>query len=176
MKASCTDLRSFESGIIITMRDKAAKPSSPQTGRAGAPRSPTVAIVVYDGVSPFELGVACDVFGESSRAVMKDVPWYKLFVCGARPTPVSVNGGFHMQAPYGLERMRRVDSVVIPPTDRLDCGPRRAWRCGWKRRGGARRSQGRRRHGRTAGGISRGVGELLSWHRSIALTGAFYSY
>ena len=82
-----------------------------------------MAIVVYDGVSPFELGVACDVFGESSRAVMKDVPWYKLFVCGARPTPVSVNGGFHMQAPYGLERMRRVDSVVIPPTDRLDQVP-----------------------------------------------------
>src|SRR5260370_30301113 len=53
MIPACTWRSMPESGNIDTMRAKTANPGS-------------VAIVVYDGVSLFELGAACDVFGDHS--------------------------------------------------------------------------------------------------------------
>jgi transcriptional regulator GlxA family with amidase domain len=82
-----------------------------------------VAVVVYDGVSPFELGVACDVFGASSARVMPEVPWYRLSVCGAGGAPVRVDGGYEMVPPCGLEGISRADTVVVPPTERLALVP-----------------------------------------------------
>jgi hypothetical protein len=45
-----------------------------------------VAVVVYDGITPFELGVACDVFGAEWEE-MFDTAWYRLFVCAISPGP-----------------------------------------------------------------------------------------
>jgi transcriptional regulator GlxA family with amidase domain len=78
-----------------------------------------VAIVVYDGVGVFELGVACDVFGNTALTDL-GVPWYRLSICGAGGTTVTADGGLRIQPPYGLERTRRVDTLIVPPTDRLD--------------------------------------------------------
>jgi len=78
-----------------------------------------VAIVVYDGVGVFELGVACDVFGNTDLTDL-GVPWYRLSICGAGGTTVTADGGLRIQPPYGLERTRRVDTLIVPPTDRLD--------------------------------------------------------
>ncbi len=78
-----------------------------------------VAIVVYDGVGMFELGVACDVFGTNDLADL-GLPWYRLFICGAGGAPVTADGGLRIHPPFGLERTRRVETVVVPPTDRLD--------------------------------------------------------
>jgi AraC family transcriptional activator FtrA len=78
--------------------------------------SPTVAIVVYDGVNMFELGVACDVFGGNHMPNVGD-QWYRLFVCGAGSEPVIVDTGFPMTAAYGLEKLAMVDTVVVPPTE-----------------------------------------------------------
>jgi transcriptional regulator GlxA family with amidase domain len=79
----------------------------------------TVAIVVYDGVGVFELGVACDVFGNTDLTDL-GVPWYRLSICGAGGTTVTADGGLRIEAPHGLERTRRVDTLIVPPTDRLD--------------------------------------------------------
>jgi transcriptional regulator GlxA family with amidase domain len=78
-----------------------------------------VAIVVYDGVGVFELGVACDVFGNTDLTDL-GVPWYRLSICGAGGTTVTADGGLRIEAPHGLERTRRVDTLIVPPTDRLD--------------------------------------------------------
>jgi transcriptional regulator GlxA family with amidase domain len=78
-----------------------------------------VAIVVYDGVGVFELGVACDVFGNTDLTDL-GVPWYRLSICGAGGTTVTADGGLRIEPPYGLERIRRVDTLIVPPTDRID--------------------------------------------------------
>ncbi len=93
--------------MIDTVRDNPAK---------------SVATVVYEGVGLFELGVVFDVFGPPDPPGF-DVAWYQLSVCGAGPGPLTVEGGVQVQAPFGLERLKRVDTVVVPPTDRLDHVP-----------------------------------------------------
>jgi transcriptional regulator GlxA family with amidase domain len=74
-----------------------------------------VAIVVYDGITAFELGIACEVFGRD-WATTFGVPWYRSFVCGVRPGPVTVDAGFQMSAPHGLERIDSADTVIVLPT------------------------------------------------------------
>ncbi len=74
-----------------------------------------VAIVIYDGVSVFELGVACDVFGDE-WAAMFGAPWYRSFVCGITPGPVTTDSGFQILPAHGLDRIRRADTVIVLPT------------------------------------------------------------
>ncbi|MGP0031825.1 MAG: GlxA family transcriptional regulator [Acidimicrobiales bacterium] len=80
-----------------------------------------MAIVVYDGIGLFELGVAFDVFGRTDLEL--GVPWYGLSVCGAGAAPVTIDGGLTLQVPHGLERARRVDTVVVLPTAQLEAVP-----------------------------------------------------
>jgi len=97
------------------MRSGSGDPAQRMAARAGG----KVAIVVYDGVGVFELGVACDVFGNTDLTDL-GVPWYRLSICGAGGTTVTADGGLRIEAPHGLERTRRVDTLIVPPTDRLD--------------------------------------------------------
>jgi transcriptional regulator GlxA family with amidase domain len=73
-----------------------------------------VGLVVYDGVSPFEVGVICDIFG-GDYAGDFGVPWYRLSVCGCGPS-VTLDAGFQMQVPHGLEALQTADTVVVLPT------------------------------------------------------------
>ena len=70
----------------------------------------------------FELGVACDIFGQKDLTD-PDTPWYRLSVCGSGRTPVTVDGGFQLQPPHGLEKIRQAGTVVVPPTEDLDDVP-----------------------------------------------------
>src|ERR1700745_633864 len=98
MPLACVWRRAAESGKIDTMRSKAANHGSGSHGSGshgpgnhgpgkhdagkhgpGEPARTSVAIVVYDGVALFELGVACDVFGDDSGGE----PLYEVTVCGA---------------------------------------------------------------------------------------------
>jgi hypothetical protein len=54
--------------------------------RARNRRPHVVAAIVTHGVSPFELSVACEVFG-LDRSELVD-PWYQLRVCAAVEPPV----------------------------------------------------------------------------------------
>lgn len=74
-----------------------------------------MAIVVCEGVTAFELGVACDVFGSEWAATLS-VPWYRAFVCGITPGPVATDGGFQILPGHGLERIRRARTVIVLPT------------------------------------------------------------
>jgi AraC family transcriptional regulator, transcriptional activator FtrA len=78
-------------------------------------RDHVVAIVVYDGATAFELGIACEVFGDSWSAIL-GVPWYHSFVCALSPGTVTVDAGFQMQAAYGLERIVTADTVIVLPS------------------------------------------------------------
>ena len=110
------------------MRDKAAKVSRrppaasvPPVPVTPAPRPHTVALVVYDGVSPFEIGVVCDIFG-GGYAGDFGVPWYRLSVCGLTPS-VTLDAGFRMEVPHGLEPLGSADTVIVAPTAQPDRVP-----------------------------------------------------
>jgi AraC family transcriptional regulator, transcriptional activator FtrA len=98
------------SGNIDSMRDKAAT----------QPRS--VALVLYDGVSPFEVGVVCDVFGGDYYAQEFGVPWYRLTICAAMPS-VRLDAGLQLEVPAGLEAIRTAATVVVVPTEQPDQVP-----------------------------------------------------
>jgi AraC family transcriptional regulator, transcriptional activator FtrA len=114
--------------MIDIMRDKAAISAADQGTPALKPakgpprRSSSVAVVVYDGVGLFELGVAVDVFGSNDLGDL-GVPWYRLFICGVNSGPLTMEGGLQLSAGYGLDKLRRVGTVVVLPTDRLERVP-----------------------------------------------------
>ncbi len=129
MSPSCAGTPLIESGMIDMMRDKSAirpsrrrPPSDVPRPRPGMRAGRAVTVVVYDGVALFELGVACDIFGQKDITGL-DTPWYRFAVCGSGQTPVTVDGGFQLQAPHGLEKIRQADTVVVPPTEDLDDVP-----------------------------------------------------
>ena len=101
------------------MHDKAAKIGDALSGPRDVTettRSPhAVAVVVYDGIAAFELGVVCDTFGHDYAASF-GVPWYDLAVCGHTPS-VMMDAGIRMQVPHGLEALRAADTVILPPTE-----------------------------------------------------------
>ena len=74
-----------------------------------------VAIVVSDGVTAFELGVACESSATTGRPAF-GIPWYRSFVCAITPGPVTTDSGFQMLAAHGLERIRSAGTVIVLPT------------------------------------------------------------
>jgi transcriptional regulator GlxA family with amidase domain len=83
--------------------------------RTAASRRPhVVAAVVTHGVSPFELSVACEVFG-LDRSELVD-PWYQLQVCAAVEPPIraKTSHGLLIDTPYRLADVERAQTVVIP--------------------------------------------------------------
>jgi transcriptional regulator GlxA family with amidase domain len=95
---------------MVIVRDDPASfaPSGPD------PRA--VAVIVHDGVTAFELGVACDIFGDGDdQSAMFGVPWYRLFVCGIAAGPVATDSGFQVLPAYGLERVREAGTLIVLP-------------------------------------------------------------
>ncbi len=71
----------------------------------------TVAVAVTEGTHPFELSVACEVFGLARPEL--DVEWYRFAVCAARPGPLDV-GPFAITVPYGLDMLDEAATVIVP--------------------------------------------------------------
>jgi transcriptional regulator GlxA family with amidase domain len=96
----------------------------------------TVAVLAFDGISPFHLSVPCLVFGEDRRDL--GVPKFKLLVCAAESGPLQTSAGFGIATQHGLEALRRAQIVIVPswrnsgerPPDALLDALRRAHRRG----------------------------------------------
>lgn len=70
----------------------------------------SIAILVLDGVVPFDLGVACDAF---SRVRVPNVPIpYHVRVCGERRRIRA--GHFEIQAEFGLEGLDDATTIIVP--------------------------------------------------------------
>lgn len=72
----------------------------------------TVAVVAFDGISPFHLSVPCMVFGEDRTD--SGAPRFRVQVCAPEPGPLATNAGFTLVVPHGLEAIRRAQIVVVP--------------------------------------------------------------
>lgn len=104
MCAVCALPSGANSGRIAAVQKNAAKVRG---------RRPRVAILVHDGLSPLEFGVACEVFGFDRSSL--GVPWYETTVAASEPGPVTTQLGFSVEALSGLEAVARADTVIVPP-------------------------------------------------------------
>ncbi|MEV4113089.1 helix-turn-helix domain-containing protein [Nonomuraea sp. NPDC049695] len=83
----------------------------------------TVAVLAYEGMSPFETGIVTEVFGLPRPEL--EVPWYDLKVCAERPGPLRIVGGATVDTPYDLEVFASAQTVIVPgvPDVRGTCSP-----------------------------------------------------
>jgi transcriptional regulator GlxA family with amidase domain len=83
---------------------------------AGMVRS--VAAVVLGGVSPFELGIVCEVFGTDRRA--DGFPAYEFTLCSPDGDPVRTSSGFDVTPGADLGPLATADLIAVPahPMDR----------------------------------------------------------
>ena len=72
-----------------------------------------VGVLALDGVVPFDLGIACEVFGRAQLAGGRLA--YRVWVCG-EATRVAAQA-FAVEVPYGLDMIASADTVVVPGVD-----------------------------------------------------------
>lgn len=75
-------------------------------------RSRTIAVVAFDGISPFHLTVPCVVFAEDRRSI--GMPRFDVRVCGVERRRLATSAGFAIEAPHGLDRLAGADTVIVP--------------------------------------------------------------
>lgn len=77
--------------------------------------STRVAVLAFEGMSPFHLSVPCLVFGD--RLGGTELPRYDVTVCAEHPGSLPTNAGFAVQVDHGLEAMNGADVLVLPSWD-----------------------------------------------------------
>jgi transcriptional regulator GlxA family with amidase domain len=76
------------------------------------PTTETIAVVAFNGISPFHLSVPCMVFGEDRTDT--GAPRFRMRVCAPEPGALQTNAGFELVVPHGLEAIRHAQIVVVP--------------------------------------------------------------
>src|SRR5581483_850497 len=72
----------------------------------------TVAVVAFDGISPFHLSVPCVVLGEDRRE--DGIPRYDVSVCALEKGTVSTNSGFSIHIDHDVAAIERAGTVIVP--------------------------------------------------------------
>ncbi|HST66285.1 MAG TPA: helix-turn-helix domain-containing protein [Mycobacteriales bacterium] len=85
------------------------------------PPGRSVAVLATAGLSPFELGVACEVFGTDRSD--RGIPTWDFAVCLDAPGPLPTKSGFTIDSPYGLDRLAGADLVIVPSWPRMRTPP-----------------------------------------------------
>ncbi|WP_344210032.1 GlxA family transcriptional regulator [Kribbella sancticallisti] len=70
----------------------------------------SVAVLAYDGMSPFHLSVPCLVLGDRLGGERQ----YDVLVCAERPGRLRTNAGFDLHVEHDLAVMERADLVILP--------------------------------------------------------------
>ncbi|MER5635724.1 helix-turn-helix domain-containing protein [Kitasatospora sp. NPDC002227] len=78
------------------------------------PALKNVVAVVLEPVHPFELGVACEVFGLDRSD--DGLPVYDFALASDRPGLLRTHAGFSVDVPYGVERLAEADLVIAAAT------------------------------------------------------------
>ncbi|MCZ4120165.1 helix-turn-helix domain-containing protein [Streptomyces sp. H39-S7] len=71
-----------------------------------------VAVVLMEGGHTFELGVVCEVFGIDRSE--QGLPVYDFAVVGIGASPVRLQNGMDVTAPYGVDRLEEADLIAVP--------------------------------------------------------------
>jgi AraC family transcriptional activator FtrA len=84
-------------------------------------RGPTVAVLAYEGMSVFEVGIVTEVFGLPRPEF--DFPWYELTICAETPGPVRVVGGAALHTGHGLDVFAAADTLIVPGVANVHAAP-----------------------------------------------------
>ncbi|NRR29567.1 helix-turn-helix domain-containing protein [Oxalobacteraceae bacterium] len=82
------------------------------TSTPGAERAHTVAVIAFEGISPFHLSVPCMVFGDDLSRL--DVPRYRLLICAERAGLIATMSGFNIEVPHDLSVLDEADTIIVP--------------------------------------------------------------
>lgn len=85
--------------------------------KAAAPNRPSrrrirVAVIAFDGITPFHLSVPCLIFGGNQQD--PGVAPFEVRVCAADAGTMQTTGGFSIATDYDLSALRNADLVVMP--------------------------------------------------------------
>jgi AraC family transcriptional activator FtrA len=81
-------------------------------------KTPIIAVVAFDGISPFHLSVPCLVFGTDRTGL--GLPRFDFRVCAMEEGPIRTDAGLSILVPYGLAPLEEADIVIIPSWKDLD--------------------------------------------------------
>ncbi len=88
--------------------------------RLRRPRNMTVAVLAYNGVNAFELGMAVEVFGLPNMG--RD--WYRVVVCSDAPRKQrAASHGIKIVADAGLSFLDRAGTIIVPGWQDIDAAP-----------------------------------------------------
>lgn len=76
----------------------------------------TVAVLAFEGISPFHLSVPCLVLGDRCGS-SAGLPRYDVVVCAERPGALPTQAGFAIHVEHGLDAMAGADTVILPSWD-----------------------------------------------------------
>lgn len=82
---------------------------------------PIIAVLAFDGISPFHLSVPCLVFGEDRTSL--GLPRFEFRICAVKAGPIHTEAGLTVAVPHGLEGLDGADIVIIPSWHRLGEAP-----------------------------------------------------
>lgn len=82
------------------------------THPAKAEKAISVAVIAFNGISPFHLSVPCLVFGED-RCELGVTPW-RLRICSPEGRRLRTSAGFDIDGVQGLKGLAGADLVIVP--------------------------------------------------------------
>ncbi|WP_421916606.1 GlxA family transcriptional regulator [Mesorhizobium sp.] len=83
--------------------------------------NPVIAVLAFDGISPFHLSVPCLVFGEDRTAL--GLPRFDFRICALKAGPIHTEAGLTVTAPHGLDGLDGAEIVIVPSWHDLDEPP-----------------------------------------------------
>ena len=79
---------------------------------ASSTRRTKVAVIAFDGITPFHLSVPCLIFG--GNLLDPAVSAFEVMVCGAEEGALRTTAGFAIATEFDLEALRTADLVIMP--------------------------------------------------------------
>ncbi len=72
----------------------------------------TIAIVAFEGISPFHLSVPCIVFGDDLLKL--GAPRYRLLIAGEKTGSIRTMSGFSIEVERDLASLAEADTIIVP--------------------------------------------------------------
>ncbi len=93
---------------------------APKGSRRLGPGNAQVAVLAYDSVNAFELGIAVEVFGLPNMGP----DWYRVAVCTERPgVPLAAGGAVKIVADVGFPFLRQAGTIIVPGWQDIEAAP-----------------------------------------------------
>ena len=89
-----------------------ARKAARKPARTQRRRRHRVAVVVLNGTTQFELGIAYEVFG-IDRSALTD-RWYEFLLVAGESGPIRTEAGFLLDTPHDLDALADADTIIVP--------------------------------------------------------------